>query len=149
MKITSKAFPNGGNIPEQYTRYGANKIPPLHLEDIPETAQSIALVVDEVVEHPDAPDGTFNHWILFNMDPKTKDIQEDRVPVVVTEGQNDFGDLKYEGPKPPFGEHQYCFKAFALDTVLPLPRGVKRQDLEHKMKDHVLDSAILMGKYAS
>ncbi len=149
MRITSQAFLNGGTIPDQYTRYGANKIPPLHLEGVPESAQSLALVVDEVLDHSDAPNGAFNHWILFNMDPKTKDIQEDRVPMMVTEGQNDFGGLKYDGPKPPFGEHQYSFTAFALDTVLPLPRGVKRHDLEEKMKDHVLASATLIGKYES
>lgn len=149
MKITSQAFADGGNIPDQYTRYGANRIPPLHLEGVPEMARSLAIVVDEVRDDSNASHEPFNHWILFNMDPLTKDILEDRVPVMVTEGQNDFGELKYDGPKPPFGEHHYCFKVVALDAVLPLPRGVKRHDLEEKMKDHVLASATLTGTYAA
>ena len=144
MRITSDAFNNGTKIPDQYTMYGQNKIPPIHLEDIPEKARSLALIVDD----PDAPKGTFNHWLLFNMDPKTHDIKEDCVPVMATQGRNDFGEVEYDGPKPPSGEHRYFFRAFALDTVLPLPRGVRRADLEREMQDHILDSATLMGKYA-
>jgi len=124
--------------------YGENKIPPIHIEQVPEKARSLALIVDD----PDAPKGTFNHWLLFNMDPKIKDIKEDCVPVMASQGQNDFGEVGYGGPKPPSGEHRYFFKAYALDTVLPLGRASKRDELEREMKDHVLDSAMLMGKYA-
>src|SRR5262245_55790795 len=113
MNITSQAFTNGGKIPEKYTMYGENQIPPLHLENVPESARSLALVVDD----PDAPNGNFNHWILFNMDPKTRDIRENSVPVMATQGRNDFGEVEYDGPKPPSGEHRYFFRAFALDTV--------------------------------
>ena len=144
MQITSQAFTNGGKIPDKYTMYGENKIPPIHIEQVPEKARSLALIVDD----PDAPKGTFNHWILFNMDPKIKDIKEDCVPVMASQGQNDFGEVGYGGPKPPSGEHRYFFKAYALDTVLPLGRASKRDELEREMKDHVLDSAMLMGKYA-
>lgn len=144
MRITSQAFNEGGKIPDLYTKYGQNKIPPIHIDDVPERARSLALIVDD----PDAPNGTFNHWLLFNMDPKTKDIKEDCVPVMATQGQNDYGEVAYGGPQPPSGEHRYFFKAYALDTVLPLSRGTKRQELEQEMKDHVLDSATLMGKYA-
>jgi len=144
MKITSQAFTDGGKIPDKYTLYGDNIIPPLHLEDVPEKARSLALVVED----PDAPKGTFNHWILFNMDPRTRDIKENCVPVMATQGRNDFGEVEYDGPKPPSGEHRYFFKAYALDAMLPLTRGTKRQDLEREMKEHVLDSASLMGKYA-
>ena len=144
MQITSQAFTNGGKIPDKYTMYGENKIPPIHIEQVPEKARSLALIVDD----PDAPKGTFNHWILFNMDPKIKDIKEDCVPVIASQGQNDFGEVGYGGPKPPSGEHRYFFKAYALDTVLPLGRASKRDELEREMKDHVLDSAMLMGKYA-
>jgi len=144
MKITSQAFTDGGKIPDKYTMYGDNVIPPLHLEDVPEKARSLALVVED----PDAPKGTFNHWILFNMDPRTRDIKENCVPVMATQGRNDFGEVEYDGPKPPSGEHRYFFKAYALDAMLPLTRGTKRQDLEREMKEHVLDSASLMGKYA-
>ena len=144
MKITSQAFTDGGKIPDKYTMYGDNVIPPLHLEDVPERARSLALVVED----PDAPKGTFNHWILFNMDPRTRDIKENCVPVMATQGRNDFGEVEYDGPKPPSGEHRYFFKAYALDAMLPLTRGTRRQDLEREMKEHVLDSATLMAKYA-
>jgi len=144
MKITSQAFGNGEKIPDKYTMYGENRIPPLHLEDVPSRARSLAVIVDD----PDAPKGTFNHWLLFNMDPKIRDIKEDSVPVMATQGRNDFGEVEYDGPRPPSGEHRYYFKAFALDTVLPLTRGAQRSDLEREMKEHVVDKAELMGKYA-
>ena len=144
MRITSQAFMNGGKISDKYTLYGDNIIPPLHLEDVPDKARSLALVVED----PDAPNGTFNHWILFNVDPRTRDIKENTVPVMATQGRNDFGEVEYDGPKPPSGEHRYFFKAYALDAMLPLTRGTKRQELEQEMKEHVLDSATLIGKYA-
>jgi len=144
MKITSQAFTDGQKIPDKYTMYGENRIPPIHIDEVPDKARSLALIVDD----PDAPRGTFNHWLLFNLDPKTKDIKEGCVPVMATQGKNDFGEIEYDGPKPPSGEHRYFFKAFALDTVLPLSRGTTRADLEREMKDHVLESATLMGKFA-
>jgi Raf kinase inhibitor-like YbhB/YbcL family protein len=143
MKITSQAFKEGGKIPDKYTKYGENRIPPIHLEGVPEKAKSLALIVDD----PDAPNGTFNHWLLFNLDPNTKDIKEDAVPVMATQGRNDFGEVEYDGPKPPSGEHRYFFRAFALDTVLPLSRGIKRQELEKEMQNHVVEQAALMGRY--
>lgn len=144
MKLTSQAFREGQRIPDQYTRYGANRVPPLHLEEVPERARSLALVVDD----PDAPSGTFNHWILFNMDPRTRDIKENAVPVMATQGRNDFGEVEYDGPQPPSGEHRYFFRLYALDSMLPLVRGCRRPDLEREMQGHVLDSATLMGRFA-
>ena len=144
MKVTSQAFTDGGKIPDKYTMYGENRIPPIHFEDVPAKARSLALVVDD----PDATRGTFNHWLLFNMDPKIRDIKEDCVPVMATQGRNDFGEVEYDGPKPPSGEHRYFFKAFALDSVMPLSRGSTREILDREMKGHILDSAELMGKYA-
>jgi Raf kinase inhibitor-like YbhB/YbcL family protein len=144
MKITSDAFTDGETIPDKYTKYGENRIPPLHIDDVPRGARSLALIVDD----PDAPSGTFNHWLVFNIDPKTRDIKEDCVPVMATQGKNDFGEVEYDGPQPPSGEHRYFFKAFALDTVLPLGRGVRRAELDREMFEHVLEEAMLMGKYA-
>jgi len=144
MKITSKAFSNDGKIPDKYTKYGDNIIPPLHFDEVPPKARSLALLVDD----PDAPKGTFNHWLLFNVDPNIREIKEGTVPVMATQGQNDFGEVDYGGPQPPSGEHHYVFKAYALDAVLPLGNGVKRQELEREMKGHVLDTATLVGKYA-
>ena len=100
------------------------------------------------LKDPDAPGGTFNHWILYNLDPHTQDIKENCVPVMATQGRNDFGESEYDGPKPPSGEHRYCFKAYALDRVLPLPHGIRRQELDREMEGHVLASASLMGKYS-
>lgn len=144
MKITSQAFKNGEKIPNQYTLYGENRVPPIHFEEVPEKARSLALVVDD----PDAPDHTLTHWVLFNIDPKLTDIRENSVPVMATQGRNDFGEVEYDGPKPPSGEHRYFFKAFALDTVLTASRGSKREAVERDMKYHILDTATLMGKYA-
>jgi hypothetical protein len=144
MKITSQAFTDGGKIPDEYTKYGKNRIPPLHIEDIPDYARSIAVVVDD----PDAPGGTFNHWILFNLSPSTTDIKENCVPVMATQGKNDFGDISYDGPKPPSGEHRYYFKAYALDMMLPVTRGVTRKQLEPELRQHALECATLMGRYA-
>jgi len=144
MKLTSKAFKPGQRIPEQYSRSGANHVPPLHLDEVPGKTRSLALIVDD----PDAPSGTFNHWLLFNMDPHIRDIEEDHVPVMAMQGRNDFGDTEYGGPQPPSGVHRYYFKAYALDTVLPLAHGCRRQDLDREMQGHVLAQAELMGKYA-
>ena len=144
MKITSPIFKDGEKIPKDYTRDGADKSPPLHLEEVPQYAKSLALIMED----PDAPSGTFNHWLLFNVDPKIHDIHEDSPPVMATQGKNDWGEVQYGGPKPPSGEHRYFFKAFALDSVLPLARGAAREELEKAMKGHVLDQAALMGRYA-
>jgi len=144
MKITCDAFKNGEKIPNKYTRYGDNKVPPLHFEEVPDKASSLALIMDD----PDAPKGNFNHWLLFNMNPRFHDIREGSVPVFATQGKNDFGDVDYDGPEPPSGEHRYFFKAYALDTVLPLTRGCTRSQLDSAMKDHIIDKAELMGKYA-
>src|SRR4051812_235691 len=116
MKITSSAFLEGGMIPRQYSRDGGDKSPPLHIEDIPDAAKSLVLIVDD----PDAPTGTFNHWILFNVDPKTKEIHEDCPPVMATQGRNDWNESHYDGPQPPSGEHRYFFRLYALNTVLAL-----------------------------
>src|SRR5947209_18269312 len=141
MQITSQAFTNGGKIPDKYTMYGENKIPPIHIEQVPEKARSLALIMDD----PDAPKGTFNHWLLFNMSPSIHDIREGSAPVMATQGQNDWGEVSYGGPQPPSGEHRYFFKAFALDTILPLSRGAKREEIEQAMSGHVIEEAKLMG----
>jgi len=144
MRLTSQAFTNGSKIPDKYTMYGENRIPPMHLESVPEKARSLAVMVED----PDAPRGNFCHWLLFNMDPRIKDIKEDCVPVMATQGKNDFGQVEYDGPKPPSGEHRYFFNAYALDTILPLSRGSTRDAIEREMQGHILDRATLMGKYA-
>ncbi|MDB6021194.1 MAG: hypothetical protein JWQ04_1051 [Pedosphaera sp.] len=144
MKISSPAFKENETIPKKFTSDDQDVSPPLQIEDIPSAAKSLALVVAD----PDAPNGTFHHWVLFDMNPRTKEIKENSVPVIATQGRNDFGKLEYGGPKPPSGEHHYFFNVYALDTVLGLPRGTKSEDLENQMKGHVVGQASLMGRYA-
>jgi Raf kinase inhibitor-like YbhB/YbcL family protein len=144
MKIVSTAFKPGGTIPRQYTMDGQNMNPPLHIEGVPAKARSLALVVEDA----DAPSGAFNHWVLFNMDPKIQDIGENATPVWATRGQNDFGELQYDGPKPPAGTHHYHFKLYALDEMLNLQPGVRRMDLEKAMRGHVLEVADLTAVYS-
>jgi Raf kinase inhibitor-like YbhB/YbcL family protein len=144
MKVSSPVFEENDTIPRKYTADDANINPPLHIEDVPSGAKSLALVVED----PDAPAGTFHHWVLFNMNPRTTDIKENSVPVIATQGRNDFGQLEYGGPKPPSGEHHYFFNIYALDTVLSLPRGAKSEELESEMKGHIVDQATLVGRYA-
>ena len=144
MKISSPAFKENDTIPKKFTKDDGNISPPLHIEDVPDSAKSLALVVED----PDAPSGTFHHWVLFNMNPRTTDIRENSVPVMATQGRNDFGEVDYGGPKPPSGEHHYFFNVYALDTVLQLPRGARSSDLENELKGHVVGQASLMGRYA-
>jgi len=126
LTLTSSSFRHGGEIPSKYTCEGADMSPPLSWSGAPAGTGSYALIVDD----PDAPRGTFNHWLLFNMDPAIKDIKEDCVPVMATQGRNDFGEVEYGGPKPPSVEHSYFFKAYVLDTVLPLSLGSTRDALD-------------------
>ncbi|HXU77132.1 MAG TPA: YbhB/YbcL family Raf kinase inhibitor-like protein [Methylomirabilota bacterium] len=144
MKITSPVFKDGEKIPKEYTREGQDKSPPLHLEEVPERAKSLAVIVED----PDAPKGTFIHWLVFNIDPRTRDIREGGAPVMSTQGSNDWGEVQYGGPRPPSGEHRYFFKAVALDAFLPLARGASREALEQAMRGHVVEEAALMGRYA-
>jgi Raf kinase inhibitor-like YbhB/YbcL family protein len=145
MNISSSSFENGGSIPDKHARKGGDKSPALKIEDVPEDAKSLALIMDD----PDAPSGTFTHWILFNMSPRTKEIHEDSPPVMATQGRNDYGDVGYGGPQPPSGEHRYFFKVFALDAPLSLSRGAKRSEIEEAMKGHILDEAELMGRFSA
>lgn len=145
MKITSPSFTEGEAIPKQFTRDGADRSPALHIEEVPEKARSLVLIMDD----PDAPSGTFTHWVLFNVSPNTKEIREDAPPVMATQGRNDWGEIGYGGPKPPSGEHRYFFRLYALDTVLSLSRGARRAEVEEAMKGRILEQAEIMGRYAS
>jgi len=145
MKIQCPAFADGEKIPQEYTMNGENVVPPLAIDDVPAKARSLALIVDD----PDAPKGTFTHWLLFNLNPKTRDLGEDGIPPGAMQGVNDFGHAEYGGPKPPSGEHRYFFKAYALDSFLDLKNGARRSEIEAAMEGHIVATAALMGKYAS
>ena len=145
MRISSLAFRDGEHIPQQYSRYGDDKSPPLRIEGVPVNAGSLVLIVDD----PDAPRGTFTHWIVFDLDPKTAEIGEDHAPENARQGANDWGETQYGGPRPPSGEHRYFFRLYALDTKLNLLRGSDREQVEKAMQGHVIAEAELMGRYAA
>ena len=143
MKITSSVFQQGGNIPSKFTCDGADTSPPLQIQEVPPTAKSLVLIVDD----PDAPSGLFTHWIIWNISPQASTIAEGSAPKGV-EGMNDFGKSGYGGPCPPSGTHRYFFKIFALDKELDLPAGSKRAQLDAAIKGHVIAQGELMGRYS-
>jgi Raf kinase inhibitor-like YbhB/YbcL family protein len=143
MKITSLAFESKQIIPPKYTCDGEDVNPPLQISDIPDKTQSLALIVDD----PDAPGGDWVHWLLWNINPKTKLIIENKSPKEAVQGINDFNKQSYGGPCPPSGIHHYQFKIYALDTILNLPSSSRKKDLETAMINHILDKDILIGLY--
>ena len=142
MKISSSAFSDGQSIPAKYTCDGSDTSPPLAFASIPAGAKSLALVVDD----PDAPGGTFDHWIVWNIPNGTTTIAEGQSPQGIA-GRNGFGKNGYGGPCPPSGEHRYFFKLYALDTTLNLQPSSRKADLEKAMKGHILAEAQMMGRY--
>jgi hypothetical protein len=148
IKITSTAFEEGGMIPRQYTCDGEDVSPPLAWTGVPEAAKTTALISDD----PDAPMGTWVHWVLFNLPASEKGLPE-AVPTDkelkngTKQGRNDFRRIGYGGPCPPGGTHRYFFKVYALDTVLDLPAGATKAELIKAMEGHILAQAQLMGKY--
>ena len=144
LKVTSRAFSQSGKIPKKYTCDSANVSPPLRIENIPKTARSVALIVDD----PDAPGRTWTHWLLWNISSKVSEIWENNVPQNAVEGTSDFGNAKYGGPCPPSGTHRYYFKVYALDTTLYLPSSSKKATLEKAMAGHIVAEGSLMGTYS-
>ena len=143
MKVTSEAFKDGEFIPEKYTCDGENINPPLNFSNVPEKAKSLVIIMED----PDAPGGTFTHWIVWNIPASVEGIREGE-NISYPQGRNDFGKIGYGGPCPPEGSvHRYYFKVYALDTFLDLQEGSTKDDLINAMSGHVLDKAMLMGKY--
>ena len=143
MRLTSPAFENNQLIPSKYTCDGEDINPPLRIEGVPEETKSLVLIVDD----PDAPLGTWDHWIVWNIDPSTSLIEENKVPEGAIEGKNDFGKNSYGGPCPPSGTHRYHFKLYALDKKLQLDSSSEREAVEKAMEGHILDWAELIGLY--
>jgi Raf kinase inhibitor-like YbhB/YbcL family protein len=145
VKVESPAFENHKQIPRKYTCEGENVSPPIVFRDLPRGTKSIALVMDD----PDAPSGTFDHWIIWNLSPDTKTLNESSH--VSNEGKNGFRKIGYGGPCPPPGKpHHYHFKAYALDktfTDAELPKGSSKEKLEEAMQKHILGQAELVGIY--
>ncbi|WP_018612208.1 YbhB/YbcL family Raf kinase inhibitor-like protein [Segetibacter koreensis] len=140
LKITSDEFIDNDFIPAKYTCDGLNISPPLNIEHIPEEAKSLAIIVDD----PDAPSGTWVHWVMWNV-PVTHHIKENESHG--TEGLNDFKQNRYGGPCPPSGTHRYFFKIYALDTILDLPANTKKLELEKAMSEHIIAFGELVGLY--
>ncbi|MCX9075636.1 MAG: YbhB/YbcL family Raf kinase inhibitor-like protein [Candidatus Methanoperedens sp.] len=146
--VSTEAFKEGGNIPVEYTCDGSDVSPALSWSGIPEGTKSIALIMDD----PDAPAGTWVHWVLFNIPPGTQKLPG-AVPGNETlsdgsrHGMTDFGRVGYGGPCPPSGTHRYYFRIYALDTKLDLPPGTGRKQVDGAMKGHILAKGELMGRY--
>ena len=147
--LKTTAFSGGGEIPSRYTCAGVNLSPALTWSGAPAEAQALALIVDD----PDAPMGTWTHWLIWNIPAQATSLPEG-VPAVevldngARQGKNDFGNIGYGGPAPPKGKaHRYFFKLYALDAVLDLKPGLTKKDLESAMEKHILARAELMGTY--
>jgi Raf kinase inhibitor-like YbhB/YbcL family protein len=145
MKLTSPAFSRGDPLPRHFAKEHGNKSPPLRFDDVPKEAKSLALIMND----PDAPRGTFTHWVLFNLPSELSELRENELPAGAVSGKNDYGDTGYGGPRPPSGTHRYFFQAYALDTMLNLPRGASAKEVEQAMETHVLENAELMGRYSA
>jgi hypothetical protein len=141
LTIKSPAFEHGKLIPKKYTCDGQDINPPLTIEGIPKEARTLVLAVDD----PDAPSGTWDHWIVWNIPASTSKIAENSVPG--KEGVNSARQQGYMGPCPPGGTHRYFFKVYGLDTELSLGSGSKKKDVEKAMQGHVLAKGELMGLY--
>ena len=153
MKLTSSEFENNALIPSKYTCDGEQDSPRLKIEDVPEGTKSLVLIMDD----PDIPQevkqargiNVFDHWVLFNIDPNTKEIDTNQVPGV--QGSNSAGENKYIGPCPPKQYqptmHRYFFKLYALDIQLDLQEGSTKTEVEKAMEGHILEQTELIGKY--
>jgi len=144
MEISSPAFENNEMIPPKYTCDGENVNPPLVFSGVPKKTKSLVLIMDD----PDAISGVWDHWIVFNIDPKIKKIEEKSAPEWAVEAQNSFGKTSYGGPCPPSGTHHYHFALYALDKELKLDSTAQKPDILDEMDDHVLKKAELIGLYA-
>ncbi len=147
MKISSPAFQDGETIPKKYGRDFENVNPPLRIEDVPESAASLVLTMDD----PDIPEAVgipvWDHWVVFNIPPNIRDISE-RWIVEGIRGKGTRGELEYGGPRPPDKEHRYFFTIYAIDRLLNLPEGSTKAECLSAMAGHVLEKAELMGRFA-
>ena len=149
LKVTSPDFTAGGAIPKQFTCDGADISPALAWNDPPAGAQSFSLIADD----PDAPVGTWVHWVLFDLPPNVRSLSQN-VPKTgqlesgARQGMNDFDKIGYGGPCPPRGTHRYFFKLYALDTKLNLKAGATKKEVERAQQGHVLAQGEYIGRYS-
>jgi Raf kinase inhibitor-like YbhB/YbcL family protein len=146
--VSSPVFDEEGMIPVKYTCDGDDISPPLLFDGIPAEAKSLALISDD----PDAPMGTWVHWVMYNLPPDTREMPEkiasdEKLENGAIHGVTDFGRYGYGGPCPPSGTHRYYFKVYALDTMLDLSGKIDKKALVAAMEGHILAEGQLMGKY--
>ncbi len=149
LDLQSDAFEHGRPIPVRHTADGSDVSPPLRWRGLPEGTASLALICED----PDAPRGTWVHWVLYDLPPTVASLSEgiaalESTPEGATHGRNDFGRLGYGGPAPPSGTHRYFFRLFALDRRLGLAPGATAQALRRAMDGHILAEAERMGTYS-
>ncbi|HPD45072.1 MAG TPA: YbhB/YbcL family Raf kinase inhibitor-like protein [Candidatus Woesebacteria bacterium] len=143
MRLTSPVFNNNDFLPDKYACRGANVNPPLVIDDVPAGTQSLVLIVDD----PDAPAGTWTHWLVWNIKPEITEIAENSVPAGAVEGTTSWGKPGYDGPCPPSGTHRYFFKVFALNCEISLSSEADINRLNQTMKDHIIAKAEIIAKY--
>ncbi len=141
LTVKSPAFQPNNQIPKKYSCDGEQINPPLTVEGVPKEAKSLALIVDD----PDAPHGTFDHWVVWDIPPATTKIAEHSIPG--TEGLNGARQKGFMGPCPPSGTHRYFFKVYALNTELKLGAKTTKRELEKAMENHILAKGELIGLY--
>jgi Raf kinase inhibitor-like YbhB/YbcL family protein len=142
LQIKSTAFVNNGKIPAKYTCDGEGVNPELLISAVPENAKSLVLIVDD----PDAPGGTFNHWVIWNIPPTVSTIKEG-ASIEGIAGINSGGDNGYFGPCPPSGTHRYVFKLYALDTLISLDNNDGSSDVKSAISSHIIGQTQLIGLY--
>jgi Raf kinase inhibitor-like YbhB/YbcL family protein len=162
IQLRSPAFADGGMIPKRFTCDGADRSPSLEWSGVPAQAVTLALICDD----PDAPVGTWSHWVVFNLPPKVGALEEGVPPSeniaaaaakapepaaealsAARQGKNDFGNSGYGGPCPPSGTHRYFFRIYALDSRLDLGPGATRSQVLKAITGHILAEGRLVGKY--
>ncbi len=145
MIISSSAFNNNDKIPAKFTCDGGGINPELIIQNVPAEAKSLAIIMDD----PDAPSGTFTHWLVWNIDPKTETIKQESVPPGAIEGQNGSGKIGYTGPCPPDGKpHRYFFKLYALNSKILEAEPIKNKSaLEKIIEPLIIEKTELVGVY--
>jgi len=149
ISVLAEGFNEGDMMPGEFTCKGKDISPSISWKGIPEGTKSVTLIMDD----PDAPAGTFVHWVIYNMPAHTRDLPKGMLPDKILadgsmQGMTDFGETGYGGPCPPPGKpHRYFFKVYALDMKLNLPAGASKSQVESAMKGHILADGVLMGRY--
>lgn len=143
--LLSDKFIDNSYMPDKYTCKGEDISPPLAWHDAPQETKSYVLMMDD----PDAPNGTWVHWVLFNIPPTVTKLSEDnKVLVQAINATNSWGEIGYRGPCPPSGTHRYFFKLYALDDKLVLNPNANQKDVIQAMQNHILETAQLVGLYS-